>query len=160
MNYKIQEKQISSKTLNRLNIMLKTNLLHPEILQALASNGHGAMLLIADGNYPFTTGAYEKAIKIFLNLSPDMLKVTDVLKVICEVIPIESFTVMIPPDEAPQSIHQEFSNIIGANIPLEKLKRLDFYNKAKSSHTFLVIATGETQRFANILLTLGVVKHQ
>jgi len=137
--------------------MLKTNLLHPGILKALAVNGHGSMLLIADGNYPFTTGVNERAIKIFLNLSPDMLKVTDVLKVLCEVIPIESFTVMIPPDEAPQPIHQEFSNIIGVNTPMDKLKRLDFYNKAQSSQTFLLIATGETRRFANILLTLGVV---
>ena len=35
--------------------MLKTNLLHPEILSALGSNGHGSMLLIADGNFPFST---------------------------------------------------------------------------------------------------------
>jgi len=37
--------------------MLKTRLLHPEILQALGSSGHGGQVLIADGNYPFSTGA-------------------------------------------------------------------------------------------------------
>lgn len=30
--------------------MLKTELLHPEILQALGEAGHGAQVLIADGN--------------------------------------------------------------------------------------------------------------
>jgi RbsD / FucU transport protein family. len=32
--------------------MLKTRLLHPEILAALGEAGHGAQVLIADGNYP------------------------------------------------------------------------------------------------------------
>jgi L-fucose mutarotase len=35
--------------------MLKTKLLHPEILQALGSSGHGSQILIADGNYPYAT---------------------------------------------------------------------------------------------------------
>ena len=32
--------------------MLKTRLLHPGILRALGEAGHGAQVLIADGNYP------------------------------------------------------------------------------------------------------------
>ena len=139
--------------------MLKTNLLHPEILNALGSNGHGSRLLIADGNFPFSTGVNERAQKVFLNLSPGMLNVTDVLKVIKEVIPIESYIVMVPPDEAPQIIHNEFVNILGENIPVQKVKRFDFYKEAQSPDTCLVIATGEIRRFANILIVIGVVKY-
>lgn len=139
--------------------MLKTNLLHPEILNTLAGNGHGSMLLIADGNYPFTTGVNERTKQVFLNLSPGMLTVTDVLKVIKEAVPIESYFVMVPPDEAQQSIHEEFINILGENIPVEKLKRFDFYSKSRSPETFMVIATGEIRRFANILIVIGVVKY-
>jgi len=138
--------------------MLKTNLLHPEILEALASNGHGSMLLIADGNYPFTTGVNERAKKVFLNLAPGILTVTDVLKVLKEAVPVESYSVMVPPDEALQQIHEEFLNILGGNIPVERLKRFEFYRKSMSPETFLVIATGEKRRFANILLVIGVVK--
>lgn len=138
--------------------MLKTNLLHPEILNALASNGHGSMLLIADGNYPFTTGVNERAKKVFLNLSPGILTVTDVLKVLKEAIPVESYFVMTPPDGAQQPIHEEFLNILGEGIPVEKLKRFEFYSKSMSPDTFLVIATGEKRRFANILLVTGVIK--
>jgi len=138
--------------------MLKTNLLHPEILEALASNGHGSMLLIADGNYPFTTGVNERAKKVFLNLAPGILTVTDVLKVLKEAVPVESYSVMVPPDEALQQIHEEFLNILGGNIPVERLKRFEFYRKSMSQETFLVIATGEKRRFANILLVIGVVK--
>jgi L-fucose mutarotase len=138
--------------------MLKTSLLHPEILNALASNGHGSMLLIADGNYPFTTGVNERAKKVFLNLSPGILTVTDVLKVLKETFPIESYFVMTPSDGAEQHIHEEFVSILGENIPVEKLKRFEFYNKSMSPDTFLVIATGEKRRFANVLLVTGVVK--
>jgi L-fucose mutarotase len=115
-------------------------------------------LLIADGNFPFSTGVNERAHKVFLNLSPGMLNVTDVLKVIKEAVPIESYILMVPPDEAKQSIHDEFLDIMGENIPVEKVKRFDFYKKAQSPDTFLVIATGERRRFANILLVIGVVK--
>ena len=138
--------------------MLKTKLLHPEILSALGSNGHGSRLLIADGNYPFTTGVPEKAQKVFLNLTPGMFSVTDVLKVIKEAVPIESYIVMLPPDETPQEIHEEFLNILGESIPVTKVKKIDFYREARSQDTCLVIATGEIRSFANILITIGVVK--
>ena len=35
--------------------MLKSHLLHPEILEALGRAGHSSKILIADGNYPFAT---------------------------------------------------------------------------------------------------------
>ncbi len=35
--------------------MLRSKLIY--ILAALAGTGHGSQVLIADGNYPFTTGA-------------------------------------------------------------------------------------------------------
>ena len=139
--------------------MLKINLLHPEILSALGSNGHGSRLLIAYGNYPFTTGVPETAKKVFLNLSPGMFSVTDVLNVIKDTIPIESYMVLIPPDESPQAIHDEFLNILGESTPVTKVKRFDFYKEARSPDTCLVIATGEIRRFANILITIGIVKY-
>jgi len=140
--------------------MLKTKLLHPEILEALGSNGHGAKVLISDGNYPASTGVPATAKKVFLNLAPGMLSVVDVLKVIAETIPVESALVMTPPDGAEQPIHKEFKEILGNEVPLVSTKRFEFYTEAKSSDTCLVIATGEIRRFANILLTIGVVKYE
>jgi len=95
---------------------------------------------------------------VFLNLAPGMLSVPDVLKVIKDMIPIESYLIMLPPDETPQSIHDEFLSILGDNTPVTKVKRFDFYKEARSPDTFLVIATGEVRRFANILITVGVIK--
>jgi len=138
--------------------MLKTKLLHPEILMALGSNGHGANVLIADGNFPFTTSVPATARKVFLNLAPDLLTVTDVLKVLIQAIPVESATVMVPPDECDQPVFTEFIDILGPDVPLKKLKRYEFYDQAKRNDTCLVIATGESRRFANLLLTIGVVR--
>ena len=140
--------------------MLKFNLLHPEILSVLGSNGHGARILIADGNYPFSTGVPSTARKVFLNLAPGMLSVVDVLKVISACIPIESALVMVPPDGAEQPIHREFIEILGDQTPLERTKRMEFYSAARSADTCMIIATGEVRRFANILLTIGVVKSE
>ena len=138
--------------------MLKTKLLHPEILAALGSNGHGAKILIADGNYPFTTGTPASARKVFLNFSQNLLSVVDVLRVLVDYVAVESALVMLPPDDLVPEVHQEFVEILGKGTSLAKVKRFEFYDAAKSGDTCLVISTGESRRFANILLTIGVVK--
>ena len=138
--------------------MLKIKLLHPDILMALGSNGHGARVLIADGNFPLSTTVPARCKKVFLNLAPGLLTVTDVLKVLRDFIPIESGIVMTPPDESDQPIHHEFKEILGPEIILQREKRADFYKEVKSEDTCLAIATGETRRFANILLVIGTVK--
>ena len=66
--------------------MLKTRLLHPEILQALGEAGHGAQVLIADGNYPLLTRSSAAAHRVYLNLAPGQLTVTDVLRVLVDAI--------------------------------------------------------------------------
>jgi L-fucose mutarotase len=40
---------------------------------------------------------------------------------------------------------------------MERKKRFEFYDEARSSDTALVIATGEQRVYANILLVIGVV---
>jgi L-fucose mutarotase len=70
--------------------MLTYQLLHPEILAALAEAGHGAQVLIADGNYPLVTRSNPAARRVFLNLAPDLLKVTDVLAAVAGATPIEA----------------------------------------------------------------------
>ncbi len=137
--------------------MLKYQLLHPEILAALGSTGHGAKVLIADGNYPFSTRAYPGARRVYLNLAPGMLSVTDVLQVIVEAIPLEAVEVMVPDSGEEPSIFQDFRKILPSNLQLNKLGRYAFYDAARDPDTALVIATGEQRIYANIMLTVGVV---
>jgi L-fucose mutarotase len=138
--------------------MLKTTLLHPEILAALGSAGHGARVLIADGNYPFSTGASPTAELVFLNLKPGLVSAADVLETLVSAIPIESAMVMVPAQGPEPEIHRTFKGLLPAGVPLEKKGRFEFYDEAKSPEMALVIATGEQRVFANILLVIGVVQ--
>jgi L-fucose mutarotase len=137
--------------------MLKYRLLHPEILEALGSTGHGAKVLIADGNYPFSTRAHPGARRVYLNLAPGLLTVTDVLRVMVEAIPVEAVEVMVPESGEEPSIFQDFRRILPSNLQLNKLGRYAFYDAARDPDTALVIATAEQRIYANILLTVGVV---
>ena len=136
--------------------MLKTRLLHPGILEALGEAGHGARVLIADGNYPVLTRSYERAHRVFLNLAPDLVRVTDVLGVISGAIPIEAAHVMVPDTGDEPPIFREFRQLL-PGLELIPLGRFDFYDAARGPDLALAIATGERRVYANLLLTIGVV---
>lgn len=136
--------------------MLKTRLLHPEILAALGEAGHGAQVLIADGNYPLATRSNPDGYRVFLNLEPGLLTVTDVLSVLVDAIPIESAHVMGPEDGSEPSVYADFRELLPGK-ELTRLGRFEFYDMARGPDTALAIATGEQRIYANILLTIGVV---
>lgn len=138
--------------------MLNTKLLHPEILRVLASSGHFSQVLIADGNYPFVSRSGPAATTVYLNLMPGIAKATDVLEALLPMIPIQAASVMQTPNGESAPIHDEFRGMLPPGIEVKQLERYAFYDAACSPLTSLVIATGETRRFANLLLTIGVVK--
>jgi len=138
--------------------MLKTKLLHPQILSALGAAGHGSQIVIADSNYPFSTGANPEAERVYLNLTPGKLTVTDVLKVLVDTIPIELAHAIAPDDGTEPSIFAEYRQILPTTLTLQTLGRFPFYEAARSVDTALVIATGEQRTYACIILTIGVVQ--
>ncbi|MFZ5854879.1 MAG: RbsD/FucU domain-containing protein [Chloroflexota bacterium] len=136
--------------------MLKTRLLHPEILAALGGAGHGAQVLIADGNYPLATHSNPAARRVFLNLEPGKLTVIDVLDAIRESISVEAVHVMGPDDGTEPIIHADFRELLPDN-ELVRVGRFAFYEMARSPDCALAIATGEQRTYSNILITIGVV---
>lgn len=136
--------------------MLKTRLLHPEILQALGEAGHGAQVLIADGNYPLLTRSSAAAHRVYLNLAPGLLTVTDVLEVLVDAIPIEAAHVMLPETGEEPAIFAEFRAGL-PGIELQPMGRYAFYDAARGPDVALAISTGEQRIYANLLLTIGVV---
>ena len=146
--------------------MLKTPILHPQILNALGRAGHSSKILIADGNYPHHTKRGPNADVVFLNFAPGQMNVTDVLIGIANTIPIELVEVMEPLKTGPYAmkndppIFEEFRKIIkarNAGIDLTKLERQAFYEAAGTKDVTLTVATGEQRLYANLLLTIGVV---
>lgn len=137
--------------------MLRYPLTHPEILAALASAGHGSRVLIADGNYPFTTGSNPAARRVFLNLTPGIALATDVLRAVAGAIPIEAAHVMMPEGGEEPPIFAEFRGLLPDGMELSPLGRFPFYDAARGPDVALCIATGEQRVYSNILLTIGVV---
>jgi len=136
--------------------MLTGKLIHPTILKVLGSSGHGSGILIADGNYPFITRANPAAERVYLNLMPGMLQVTDVLSALIPSIPIEAAHVMVRDDGSEAPIIAEFRSML-PGVEFQTHLRFPFYDLARGSDVSLVIATGEQRIYANILLTIGVV---
>ena len=137
--------------------MIDAKLIHPQILGALGKAGHGATILIPDGNYPVATGAHPRAERVYLNLAPGMVTVTDVLEAVLSVTPIEAAHVMSRDDGDEPSIYADFRRILPDDVALAPLERFAFYDAAKQEDCCLVIATGEQRVYANILLTIGVI---
>jgi L-fucose mutarotase len=147
--------------------MLKGQLLHPQITAALAKSGHGSQVLISDGNYPHWTKRGPNADVVYLNLAPGMINCTDVLKVLVGAIPIEAAAVMEILKTGPYAMTQdppiwnEFRQILhdaGVDADLTRIEREKFYDTAGTPNVCLTIATGEQRIYANLLLTIGVVK--
>jgi L-fucose mutarotase len=147
--------------------MLRTPLLHPQITAALARAGHGSKVLISDGNYPHWTTRGPNAEVVFLNLAPGVLKVTDVLRVLTSAIPIEAAEIMdvnktgpyTLPEDPP--IWKEFEQLLTGTDCKGKLARIErhaFYRVAAQPDVCLTITTGEQRIYANLLLTIGVVR--
>lgn len=140
--------------------MLKTKLLHPELLGTLGAAGHGSQVLITDGNFPHLTAPYEGATRVYLNLSPGRLTVSEVLEAVLSAIPVERAAVMDPADDADErpAAHAEIAPLLPEGVPLDHIRRFEFYEATKSDNLALVIATADLRPYANVLLTVGVVR--
>lgn len=146
--------------------MLKSQLLHPDILAALGRAGHGSKILIADGNYPFSTKLGPNADLVHLNLSPGIASVTEILAALLSAVPIEAAEVMQYATSGPYAlsadppIWDEFRKLLrraGFTAELSAIERFAFYDAAGSLDVALTIASADQRIYANLLLTIGVV---
>src|SRR5690606_757612 len=147
--------------------MLKNRLLHPQITAALARAGHSSKVLISDGNYPHWTRRGPNAEVVYLNLAPQQPAVTDALKVLTTAIPIEKAEVMDYARTGPYGLQSdpevwaEFTEMLrptDCRGELTRVERFAFYDAAGIPDVCLTIATGEQRIYANLLLTIGVVR--
>ena len=80
------------------------------------------------------------------------------MKVLFQTIAVEKAEVMTSGSGEEPSIFSEFRKIIGEGQGIDKLGRFEFYDECRKEGLKLTIATGEQRIYANILLTVGVVK--
>ena len=148
-------------------VMLDLPLIHPDILRVLGRAGHGSQVLIADGNYPFRTTLGANAELVSLNLAPGIVSATDVLAALAPAVPVEAAAVMATAKEGPYAMTEdppiwaEFRDLLAAHGfagPLERLERFAFYEAGRGADVALAVATGEQRIYANLLLTIGVIR--
>ena len=145
--------------------MLKHQLIHPHINEVLARAGHHAKILIADGNYPASTKKGPNAELVCLNLAPGVVTCTQVLEAILAAVPVDAVNTMMYTKDDPYKLDKdpavwdEYRACLkraGLALKLEPIDKWDFYKAVETPDHVLTILTGDQQRFANILLSIGV----
>lgn len=135
------------------------SLLGPELLHALRAMGHGDDLAIVDGNFPSASNAKRL-------VRADGHSATEMLRAVLHVMPIDD----LRPDpmrvmevtEDPTSVPPivvEFERIAAEAerraLRARALPRAEFYAAARNA--FVIVATGESRLYGNVLVTKGVV---
>ena len=136
--------------------MTFTDCIHPDLLKALATAGHGSNILIADGNFPADIGVPERTEKVFLNYAPDKPRVTEVLETVSRLVNIESAIVAVREDMNDTPIMKEFQDYLPEGVTIQKQKRWDFRASCMAPETGLLIQTGDLRLYGCILLTVGI----
>ena len=135
--------------------MLLHELIHPELLAALGTAGHGSKILLADGNYPHITGAAPAAKRVYLNVSPGLLSVDQVLGALVTATPFEAAEYMARPDGSEAPAVTGYRDALDG-VPFAAIERFAFYEAARHPDVAIVVATGDQRVYANLLLTIGV----
>jgi len=145
--------------------MLRHTLIHPKINEVLGRAGHHGKILIADGNYPSSSAIGPRAELVSLNLMPGVVNCTQVLEAILSAIPIEGANTMMYEKTGPYALTEDppvwsqyraAIKAAKANVELQPIEKWDFYKAVATNDHILTIQTADQQRFANLLLTIGV----
>lgn len=145
--------------------MLRSQLIHPEITAVLAAAGHHSTILIADGNYPALNKRGPNAKLISMNLTPGLITVDQALRAILSAVPIEAAATMQTEPDGPYALdgdppvwdeYRQSIQAAGLALELTPLEKWAFYDNVITPDHVLTIQTGDQQRYANLLLTIGV----
>ena len=145
--------------------MLKHRLIHPTINAVIGRAGHHAKILIADGNYPASSKRGPNAEVVCLNLMPGVITCAQALEAVVSAVPIDLVNTMMYTGDDPYALDadppvwDEYRAVLrraGLDLKLEPIDKWDFYKAVETPDHVLTIQTGDQQRFANVLLSVGV----
>lgn len=133
-------------------------ILGPELLFTLRAMGHGDEIALVDGNYP----AQEHARRL---VRADGHALLALLDAILRVLPLDEelpaiLRAGLDSDPARRgAIHDRIDAVCAERAPgvtVMALPGTQLYPRIRAAHT--IVATGETELFANVILRKGVVR--
>ena len=145
--------------------MLRHKLIHPRLNEVIGRAGHHATILIADGNYPASAKKGPNAELVCLNLMPGVVTCTQVLEALLSAVPVEAANTMMYEKTGPYALSEDppvwaqyrrAMKDAGLKLELEPIEKFAFYKAVDTGDHVLTIQTADQQRFANLLLTVGV----
>jgi len=133
-------------------------LISPELLAILCRMGHGDELILADAHFPGES--FNSRV-----LRADGLKIDELLTAILPLFELDSYVphplsmmAAVAGDELDPAVEERYLKSIhqtNPNVPaIERIDRFDFYDRTRKA--FVVVMTGETAKYGNILLKKGV----
>jgi len=138
-------------------------LIHPDLLSGLARAGHGSKVLLADALYPHDTGAPDSAGRVYLNLTPGTVPVSQVLELVAGACHVEAVEYMADAAggasatvESCQALLADHRHWGGQAVTWTGVERMAFYDLCREPSVSLLVATGEVTPYSNLLLTIGV----
>ncbi|MBI3862788.1 MAG: transporter [Planctomycetia bacterium] len=145
--------------------MLKHRLIHPKINEVLGRAGHHATILIADGHFPASTKKGPNAEVVSLNLMPGVITCAQALEAVLSAAPVDAVNTMMYAKDDPYAlpadppVWDEYRALIkraGLTLELAPIEKWSFYDAVTTADHVLTIQTADMQRYANILLSIGV----
>ena len=133
-------------------------LISPELLSVLHRMGHGDEIVLADAHFPGETCAQRL-------LRADGLRIAPLLDGILPLFALDTYVqsplIMMSPvagDQVDPAVETAFRAVVDKHWPgtpeILKIERFAFYERARQA--FAVVMTGETAKYANIILKKGV----
>lgn len=138
--------------------MLRAPIIHPQILSALASAGHKSLIIIADAHFAAATSVSRNAVVVHAALSPGAPLVPDVAALVSRTIAIEAMTSMQPTEPGLEAVSDETFAVLPRGSERRAVSREEFVALTRSADAALCIVTGDTRRFANAILRVGVTR--
>ena len=145
--------------------MLKHRLIHPKINEVLGRAGHHGKILIADGNYPASSAIGPNAELVSLNLMPGVVDVHAGAPGAAQRDPDRGGQHDDVRADGPYALTGRPAGLGGVpagaegggvGLELAPIEKWEFYKAVATPDHVLTIQTADQQRFANLLLTIGV----
>lgn len=134
-----------------------------QLIRILMEMGHGDELVIADANFPAHAIAKDTVTQEVVSCPG--VGTPELVDAVLKLMPLDYATdrpvtgMAVPAGQDTPPIHGRYADILTAHgysvEKMEFLPRFDFYDRACKSYA--IVLTGETARFANVIIKKGVI---